>query len=49
MDGTGPTGTRFGADPRLFGGIYQEILPAGAYHDLRCSSMHSMIITTGSV
>ncbi|MBX5087531.1 serine hydrolase, partial [Rhizobium lentis] len=26
-------GTRFDADPRLFGGIYQEVLPAGAYHN----------------
>lgn len=26
-------GTRFGADPTLFGGIYQEVLPAGAYHN----------------
>ncbi|MEY9381683.1 serine hydrolase domain-containing protein (plasmid) [Rhizobium leguminosarum] len=26
-------GTRFGADPKLFGGIYQEVLPAGAYHN----------------
>ncbi|RVI14550.1 class C beta-lactamase-related serine hydrolase [Sinorhizobium meliloti] len=26
-------GTRFGADPALFGGIYQEVLPAGAYHN----------------
>ncbi|PWJ93721.1 MULTISPECIES: serine hydrolase [Mesorhizobium] len=27
------TGTRFGADPTLFGGVYQEVLPAGAYHN----------------
>ncbi|MGO4126616.1 serine hydrolase domain-containing protein [Inquilinus sp. YAF38] len=26
-------GTRFGADPTLFGGIYREVLPAGAYHN----------------
>jgi len=26
-------GTRFGADPRLFAGVYQEVLPAGAYHN----------------
>lgn len=26
-------GTRFGADPTLFGGVYQEVLPAGAYHN----------------
>jgi CubicO group peptidase (beta-lactamase class C family) len=26
-------GTRFGADPTLFGGIYQEVLPTGAYHN----------------
>lgn len=26
-------GTRFGADPTLFGSIYQEVLPAGAYHN----------------
>lgn len=26
-------GTRFGADPSLFSGIYQEVLPAGAYHN----------------
>ncbi|MBY3260023.1 serine hydrolase [Rhizobium laguerreae] len=26
-------GTRFAADPKLFGGIYQEVLPAGAYHN----------------
>ncbi|AHF88028.1 6-aminohexanoate-dimer hydrolase (plasmid) [Rhizobium leguminosarum bv. trifolii WSM1689] len=26
-------GTRFGADSKLFGGIYQEVLPAGAYHN----------------
>lgn len=26
-------GTRFGGKPALFGGIYQEVLPAGAYHN----------------
>ena len=26
-------GTRFGADPTLFGGIYHDVLPAGAYHN----------------
>jgi CubicO group peptidase (beta-lactamase class C family) len=26
-------GTRFSGDPTLFGGIYQEVLPAGAYHN----------------
>ncbi|MBZ9994207.1 serine hydrolase domain-containing protein [Mesorhizobium sp. BH1-1-4] len=26
-------GTRFGADPTRFGGIYQEVLPGGAYHN----------------
>lgn len=26
-------GTRFGADPALFGGIFQKILPAVAYHN----------------
>ncbi|RWX10027.1 class C beta-lactamase-related serine hydrolase [Rhizobium hidalgonense] len=26
-------GTRFGADPTLFPGIHQDILPAGAYHN----------------
>ncbi|EJC74992.1 penicillin-binding protein, beta-lactamase class C [Rhizobium leguminosarum bv. trifolii WSM2012] len=26
-------GTRFGADPSLFPGIHQDILPAGAYHN----------------
>ncbi|WP_313527681.1 serine hydrolase [Shinella sp.] len=27
------TGTRFGADPALFGGIYHDVLPVGAYHN----------------
>ena len=26
-------GTRFGADPTLFGGIYHDVLPEGAYHN----------------
>lgn len=26
-------GTRFKADPALFGGIYHDVLPAGAYHN----------------
>ncbi|MBP2444222.1 serine hydrolase domain-containing protein [Rhizobium leguminosarum] len=26
-------GTRCGADPTLFGGVYQDVLPAGAYHN----------------
>ena len=26
-------GTRFGADPTLFGGVYHDTLPAGAYHN----------------
>ncbi|NLS21140.1 serine hydrolase [Rhizobium sp. P40RR-XXII] len=26
-------GTRFGANPALFGGIYHDVLPAGAYHN----------------